>query len=165
MSTVYGLYSNRNNIVKYVGQTDDINARFKGHLREALKKNGSTPKCQWIREEIAAGFEVNYIILMQDCKGELNERRILDAYLLSGHELVNTMHMPSQRERQREGILAARKRGVHFGRKPTSQEQINLVLQMRADGHTIRKICKAARVSPTTVGKIINVGLNNVEEA
>jgi hypothetical protein len=155
---VYGLMSTRDSIVKYIGQTNTtIESRLKAHLRDACKKTlDNNPKCDWIREEISDGYEIRPIILMKDCYGEVNERRLLDAYELSGHQLVNSMHMRSYKERQIEGIRAARERGIRFGRNPTSPEQIKQVKEMLDAGVPIRKICSTVKVSPNTVGIIKN---------
>ena len=155
LAIVYGLMSTRDSTVKYIGQTNTtLETRFKGHLEDAFKKNLDTPKCEWIREEISNGYEIQPIILMKDCYGEVNERRLLDAYELSGHQLVNSMHMRSYKERQIEGIRAARDRGIHFGRKPTPPEKLKQVKQLLDAGVPVRKICKTVKVSPNTVGMV-----------
>ena len=125
MAVIYGLFSTRDNVIRYIGQTHRITARIAQHLTEAKSKD--TPKCSWIASEKADGFEIKHVILMENCGGEVNERRVLDAYTLSGHSLVNSMHFSSHKDRQREGIERARKRGIRFGRKPTSEEQIEQI--------------------------------------
>jgi hypothetical protein len=153
MAVIYGLFSTRDNAIRYIGQTHRITARIAQHVTES--KNKDTDKCNWISTEQADGFEIKHVILMENCRGEVNERRILDTYLLSGHALVNTMHFPSHKEKQREGIERARQRGIRFGRKPTSPEQISQIEKMHKAGSSIRQICRAVKVSPNTAQRII----------
>ncbi len=154
MAVIYGLFSTRDNVIRYIGQTSRrLVQRIGEHITGTKRTN--SPKCIWIETEQQSGFEIKHVILMENCSGEVNERRILDTYLLSGHALVNTIHFPVHKEKQREGIERARQRGIRFGRKPTSPEQISQIKEMRKTGSSIRQICRAVKVSPTTAQRVI----------
>ena len=62
-----------------------------------------------------------------------------------------------RKERQAIGIAKAKSKGVHFGRKPTSERQLNQIRKLRSEGVGINKICKLVSVSPHTVYKAISV--------
>lgn len=54
------------------------------------------------------------------------------------------------RERQREGIELAKKRGVYTGRTPVSLEKVAEVQQMVSEGIPIIKACKRVGIGRTT---------------
>ena len=62
-------------------------------------------------------------------------------------EFENTI----RKERQVVGIRKAKERGVCFGRKPTTEAQIDRIRWMRKHGSSIRAICQEVKVSPNTV--------------
>ena len=62
-------------------------------------------------------------------------------------EFENTI----RKERQVVGIRKAKERGVCFGRKPTTEDQIARIRWMRKQGSSIRAICQEVKVSPNTV--------------
>lgn len=60
-----------------------------------------------------------------------------------------------RRERQLMGIRKAKENGVHFGRKPISDEKKLEIINLRKSGLSIRSICNNLNVSPNSVLKII----------
>lgn len=56
---IYGLVDPRDDTVRYVGKTIDLENRFLQHLRE----HGSTRKCKWINKLLKLGLKPDLIIL------------------------------------------------------------------------------------------------------
>lgn len=65
---IYGLFSTRNNEIRYVGKANDPKERLRHHLYGSNDKiNNMTHKCCWIRKELNDGYKVDYIIL-EECE-------------------------------------------------------------------------------------------------
>lgn len=88
-ATVYGLLSSRDDRFRYIGQTTGLpNMRFNRHMSGA--RHGKTGAVNdWIREETAAGFNVEMRIL--DEAGTLNETECEFIAILraAGYDLLN----------------------------------------------------------------------------
>ena len=60
------------------------------------------------------------------------------------------------RERQREGIEQAKRRGVYKGRKPMNKDTQKRLLEMRAQGLSVATIAKELQLSVSTVYKYLD---------
>ncbi len=149
---VYGLYSTRDNTIRYVGQTtQSMWARFSEHLREAAE-NVSNGKAQWMRKELNSGYQINYVIMLEDCRRSVAERRMLDVYELSGHHLTNTHGTERHMDAQRKGIDRAKTEGKYKGR-PASIDPTP-IYELRALG-----------VGPTEIARRLKIGRASVYRA
>lgn len=63
------------------------------------------------------------------------------------------------RERIKEGFEAAKKRGVKFGRKPTSEETLQQIRRLKADGYKPKEIAKFTNIGISTFYKLQKDGL------
>ena len=59
-------------------------------------------------------------------------------------------------ERQREGIAAAKLRGVYKGRQPTARAKSVEIIQLKKSGKGVAEICRALAVSRASVYRILN---------
>jgi DNA invertase Pin-like site-specific DNA recombinase len=59
-------------------------------------------------------------------------------------------------ERQREGIAAAKVRGVYKGRKPTARAKSNEIIQLKTASKGVAEICRALSISRASVYRILN---------
>ncbi len=59
-------------------------------------------------------------------------------------------------ERQREGIDAAKRKGVYKGRAPTVRRQADAILQMRASGMGAAEIAKRLKVGRASVYRVFS---------
>jgi hypothetical protein len=62
-TTIYGLYSTRNNEIRYIGKSNNPKSRLKNHLWASKTKKENTHKACWIRKEINEGYDIKYKIL------------------------------------------------------------------------------------------------------
>ena len=60
---IYGLYSTRNEIIRYIGKSNDPKLRLKGHIWTSINNKSNSYKSCWIRKEISDGYEIKYKIL------------------------------------------------------------------------------------------------------
>jgi hypothetical protein len=59
---IYALVDLRDNSIRYIGKTKNINIRKKTHIRESIKSTpGSTKKNDWIRKVYSSGHEIDII--------------------------------------------------------------------------------------------------------
>lgn len=154
VNIVYGLYSTRDNVVRYIGQTSKrMWERFSEHLQEAA--NGVTSeKANWLRAELNAGFHVHAITLLEDARRNVDERRMLDVYELSGHYLTNTHGTEAHRDAQREGIERAKAEGKYKGRPQSIDREP--ILKLRAEGVSPTEISRRLRIGRATVYRAID---------
>lgn len=96
MRYIYVLRDPDNNEIKYVGQTNDINRRFRDHLRRSLIQNDSeynTYKSRWIRKILSSNKEP-FMEIIEECKNfsESNEKEKywIEYLLKTGHSLTNS---------------------------------------------------------------------------
>jgi hypothetical protein len=62
-TNIYGLYSTRNNTIRYVGKSNNPKSRLKDHIWSSMNTNNNTYKSCWIRKEITDGYQIKYKIL------------------------------------------------------------------------------------------------------
>jgi hypothetical protein len=62
-TTIYGLYSTRDNIIRYVGKSNNPKSRLKDHIWSSKAKINNTYKSCWIRKELNDGFNILYKVL------------------------------------------------------------------------------------------------------
>jgi DNA invertase Pin-like site-specific DNA recombinase len=76
----------------------------------------------------------------------------MGAMMFSFISIFSEFETNLRRERQMLGIQKARASGKTWGgRQPTSQEKIERIRAMRANGDTVRAICQKMKVSPNTI--------------
>lgn len=74
---IYGLFSTKDKIIRYVGQTMlQLKIRLKQHISDALKKRTDTYKDRWIRKCYENGFEINIVPIETVTEENINEREI-----------------------------------------------------------------------------------------
>jgi hypothetical protein len=149
---VYGLYSTRNNEVRYIGETDNLQARLINHRATARSGKELSVKAEWIRKEEKAGHQIECIILAKNARPHTDEQRMIDAFhLVLGERLLNTKHGHWQSCRVKEGIARARAEGRVPGRKPIEREKLHRVLAHIRAGVSMHKTAKAVGVGVGTV--------------
>lgn len=155
ITTVYGLFSSRNNVIRYVGQTDKmVWERFSGHLQDAASDFPSE-KARWMRDELKAGFLIHTVTMLEDCSRNIDERRMLDVYELSGHYLTNS-HPGTEAhvDAQREGIKRAKFAGKYNGRSPSIDPQE--VLSLHEIGVRPTEIARRLKIGRASVYRALN---------
>lgn len=89
---VYGLKSNADNIIRYIGVTNDIKCRMSNHLRDVKRTKVDTHKKKWINRCLTDGeiilFEILEDNLSQD-KALKNEIYFIKLFKSYGAKLVN----------------------------------------------------------------------------
>lgn len=74
---IYGLFSTKDSIIRYVGKTkNSLRQRLKEHLNGALKYGVDTYKDRWIRKCYKDGYEVNIIPIEVVNANNINDREI-----------------------------------------------------------------------------------------
>jgi hypothetical protein len=70
MAEIYGLFSGRDGLLRYIGQTRGVSVhRFKQHKRRPC------PGLErWLHEEWSAGYPVEYVVV-ESCKAEVSSER------------------------------------------------------------------------------------------
>ena len=85
---VYGLYSLRDSVVRYIGQTTQpMKKRFSQHL--LYSKNKKTAVQKWINKSICEGFDVRYTILDGNAVFNDTEVEVIASYKEAGIRLLN----------------------------------------------------------------------------
>lgn len=88
-ATVYALYSTRDGRIRYVGQTTGLPEwRHSGHKQAAKAGKGGALN-EWMRGEVAVGFDIGLHVL--DAAGTLNEteREHINILRAAGYDLLN----------------------------------------------------------------------------
>ena len=85
---IYGLISNRDNKIRYIGKANNPQERLKHHLYEAKSNRNNTHKSCWLRKEISESFTISTIILEVCNFDEWEEREKF--YINTHSELTNT---------------------------------------------------------------------------
>lgn len=62
-TTIYGLYSTRDNTIRYIGKANDPKNRLRSHIWSSQARVDDTYKSCWIRKELNDGFKIEYQIL------------------------------------------------------------------------------------------------------
>lgn len=88
-ATVYGLCSTRDDRVRYVGETIGLpNTRFYRHVSQA-RKGAKGAVNEWIRGELAAGFALKVMVLVEAGTLKQTEKEVIATLRASGHDLLN----------------------------------------------------------------------------
>lgn len=95
--TVYGLYDNRDGVVRYVGQTQTpLWQRLGNHMAKASPTD-PRPVLRWIHDVFSAGSVVQIRILKLNAVKNKDESKIINDLIASGHQLLNIEHCGSKR--------------------------------------------------------------------
>ena len=87
-TTIYGLYSTRDNIIRYVGKSNNPKSRLKDHIWSSKAKINNTYKSCWIRKELNDGFNILYKVLEicdMESWSEIEQRYIKNTDNLTNH--------------------------------------------------------------------------------
>jgi hypothetical protein len=87
-TTIYGLYSTRDNVIRYVGKSNNPKSRLKDHVWSSKTKKSNTHKSCWVRKEINDGFDILYKVLeICDIESwpEIEQKYIKDIDNLTNH--------------------------------------------------------------------------------
>lgn len=130
----------------FLGEVDTILVfkldRISGSLRD-----GINALCGWLDK----GVRLVSVTQGHDFSGTVG--KMVAGLLFS----VSEMEQETRRERQAEGIKAAKKRGVYFGRKPgTFKAKPRRARQLRERGFTDSEIAAAMKVSRRTVQRYLH---------
>ena len=60
---IYGLYSTRDNDIRYVGKSNNPKSRLKDHIWSSKSKKSNTYKSCWIRKELNEGYNIKIKVL------------------------------------------------------------------------------------------------------
>lgn len=89
MITIYGLFSTKDGVVRYIGQCKCTpKERLKAHLRDSIKMNKSH-KCNWIRKVLADGCQIGFTVLKENAVWNEDEIAFIKHYKNQGFDLVN----------------------------------------------------------------------------
>lgn len=72
---IYGLFDPRDGALRYIGKANDSGKRFKGHLRDARRRN--TPVYSWIKKLQSEGLLPTMTVLEVADDWEEAERRLI----------------------------------------------------------------------------------------
>jgi len=89
ISYVYGLFSSRDSVIRYIGYSYQPKERLSDHIKESRRLMYHRHK--WIQKEILEGFKINYNILglaKNENIGEL-ETKFIKEFKQKGFNLVN----------------------------------------------------------------------------
>jgi hypothetical protein len=89
ITTIYGLYSTRDNIIRYVGKSNNPKTRLKDHVWSSVTKKNNTHKSCWIRKEINDGYKIKYEIL-ETCN--LDEWPLIEIEYISKYKNLTNHH-------------------------------------------------------------------------
>lgn len=90
MATVYALYSSRDDVTRYVGQTNK--AAWDRYCRHMIAAKGTAKPCPvtaWMRAELKAGYAVKYRVLKADAVWSVDERAEIARLREQGIDLIN----------------------------------------------------------------------------
>jgi len=89
---IYGLFSTKDEIIKYIGYTSDLKERLKEHNKDINRVKVKTYKKNWIKKCISEGYNIDYLILdtalTQSEACEL-EKFYIQNYLENNVQIVN----------------------------------------------------------------------------
>jgi predicted GIY-YIG superfamily endonuclease len=83
---IYGLFSERDNIIRYIGKSDNPNKRLKTHIYQMNDSN--THKNNWIRKVVSNGEKLCYKIIEEVYYHEWRQKEIF--WISKYSNLVNT---------------------------------------------------------------------------
>lgn len=86
--TVYAIISNRNEDVRYIGQTkNDLKLRLKQHIKRSKYKK--IPLYDWIKREIQEGYSIKIIPIVTDAVLHEDEIKTISQFKKEGAKLLN----------------------------------------------------------------------------
>lgn len=162
MNIVYGLYSSKNRVIRYIGQTKDIpEQRLKRHIKEAKAGKELTYKNYWILDVISKGYRVEIVVLKENAVRNIDEIEHIRFYRKVGIKLTNQTAggdhsfelTLAAREKMRQRKLGKKLSEEH--RKTLSESQKGRIVTIE----TRRKISQSLRghkISEETKNKIRN---------
>lgn len=113
---IYGLYSSRNDELRYIGQTTNIKARLSEHICHA--KNKKTPVNCWMRRELNDGFKIYHRVIIENAVFNFTEIEVISEHRSKGARLLN---------------VAAGGLGVLGGRGTRGQKRPDAAIFMRGN--------------------------------
>lgn len=85
---VYGLFSSRDNELRYIGQTTlSIKQRFSQHKSYSKKKKTAVHK--WFSREVNEGYDIEMRVLIDDAIMHESEKSMIASHKLAGARLLN----------------------------------------------------------------------------
>ena len=130
---VYGLYSSKDDILRYIGQTTQpMKKRFSQHLLYSKKKRTAVQK--WMNRALEDGFKIYFKVLNGDAVFNDTEVELIAKYLDAGVHLLNHTkggdgvlgHSPSLETRKKRSESAKRYWGAQTNRvrwHPTEEQK------------------------------------------
>lgn len=73
---IYGLFSSRDRVIRYIGKTRSLDTRLSQHLDETSNE----AKAVWIKKELDEGHSIEIVTLIEDASPAFDEQRLLDVY-------------------------------------------------------------------------------------
>ncbi len=131
-TVVYGLWSTRDRVIRYIGQTTSglPEARLAAH-RHAAKRGARSPVARWIAAEIADGHAVEMRLLCRHGAAATSEREYIALYRAMGAPLLNVRSGSSLDFEMGERLVSAETRrkmsNASRGRRHTEATKIKLM--------------------------------------
>lgn len=87
---IYGLLDPHTKALRYVGKSNNPNARLSSHVNCAKNKNYKTPVIQWVRELMAQNL-LPEVVLIEDAGDDwqMRELEIIEQLKAQGYPLLN----------------------------------------------------------------------------
>lgn len=73
---IYGLFSTKDGVIRYIGQTKSIRSRLSSHKYDALKRKSKNHKCNWIRSVYESNYEIDIKVIEECDDGNVDEKEI-----------------------------------------------------------------------------------------
>jgi len=87
-TSIYGLFSSRDKTIRYVGKTTSLKRR----LEEHLKSSEDDARGKWIRAEVAAGYSIELVVIIENASTAFDEQRLLDVFSAPRGHTHNQLH-------------------------------------------------------------------------
>lgn len=139
--TVYGLYSPKDGLIRYIGQTTKrVPVRLRQHLQTA-REGGCWPVAKWLRKLIREGHEVKIVALAENAEWNVTEIQTIARYRAEGFPLLNVTaggegtvgQVYSDAARQKMSAAAKARMST-----PEGRESARLAALASWEGHTKR---------------------------
>lgn len=89
---IYGLFSDKDGIIRYIGKTNSIKSRLASHKYDAITKQTHNHKCNWIRSVYNEGNKIEITIIEECTEYNIDEReKYWIKFLKDKNELVNEL--------------------------------------------------------------------------
>lgn len=144
--SVYGLYSTKDRVIRYIGQTmqQPIRRRLVQHLAEAARPPCTSRCHRWIRSVLRSGHEIGIELIEADCRWNEAEMRWIAFYRSQSPGLMTNLAAGGGGYSGKRSLATRMKM-----RKPKSEEH--------------RARMRGRKMSPDHVAKLIQANIGNTK--